>query len=114
MSVYDPTCGSGGMLIQTRDYISENGGNPRDLALAGQDSIGTTWSICKMNMLLHGIDHADIRQEDTLKHPQHTGEDNELRQIGRASCRERVCQYVSISVVAVSLKKKKNTKTTHT
>ena len=43
MSVYDPTCGSGGMLIQTRDYISENGGNPRDLALAGQDSIGTTW-----------------------------------------------------------------------
>ncbi|GAA3923842.1 N-6 DNA methylase [Luteimonas lutimaris] len=83
MSVYDPTCGSGGMLIQTRDYISENGGNPRDLALAGQDSIGTTWSICKMNMLLHGIDHADIRQEDTLKHPQHKGEDNELRRFDR-------------------------------
>src|SRR3546814_19867375 len=83
MSVYDPTCGSGGMLIQTRDYISENGGNPRDLALAGQDSIGTTWSICKMNMLLHGIDHADIRQEDTLKHPQHKGEDNELRRFAR-------------------------------
>ena len=36
-----------------------------------------------MNMLLHGIDHADIRQEDTLKHPQHKGEDNELRRFDR-------------------------------
>jgi type I restriction enzyme M protein len=71
MSVYDPTCGSGGMLIQTRDYINECGGNPLDLTLAGQDRIGTTWSICKMNMLLHGIPHANIRQEDTLLHPQH-------------------------------------------
>lgn len=83
MSVYDPTCGSGGMLIQTRDYISENGGDPRDLALAGQDSIGTTWSICKMNMLLHGIDHADIRQEDTLKRPQHRDDRNELKRFDR-------------------------------
>ncbi len=37
MSVYDPTCGSGGMLIQSRDYIIECGGNPRDLSLFGQD-----------------------------------------------------------------------------
>src|SRR5260370_4526521 len=59
MSVYDPTCGSGGMLIQTRDYVYECGGDPRDLTLAGQDSIGTTWSICKMNMLLHGSADAD-------------------------------------------------------
>jgi len=71
MSVYDPTCGSGGMLIQTRDYINEIGGNSSDLSLAGQEAIGTTWSICKMNMLLHDISHADIRQEDTLRHPQH-------------------------------------------
>jgi type I restriction enzyme M protein len=42
MSIYDPTVGSGGMLIQTRDYIRESGGNPRDLALAGQEKIGTT------------------------------------------------------------------------
>lgn len=54
MSVYDPTCGSGGMLIQTRDYIRKIGGDPRDLSVYGQESIGTTWSICKMNMLLHG------------------------------------------------------------
>lgn len=79
MSVYDPTCGSGGMLIQTRDYIRECGGDPRDLVLAGQESIGTTWSICKMNMLLHGIPHADIRQEDTLRKPQHKDDNNELK-----------------------------------
>ena len=81
MSVYDPTCGSGGMLIQTRDYIRECGGNPLDVSLAGQDRIGTTWSICKMNMLLHGIPHADVRQEDTLRYPQH--KQDELKRFDR-------------------------------
>ncbi len=83
MSVYDPTCGSGGMLIQTRDYVRECGGDPRDLSLFGQESIGTTWSICKMNMLLHGIPHADIRQEDTIRRPQHKDESNELKRFDR-------------------------------
>lgn len=83
MSIYDPTCGSGGMLIQTRDYIRECGGDPRDLSLFGQESIGTTWSICKMNMLLHGISHADIRQEDTIRRPQHKDENNELKRYDR-------------------------------
>lgn len=83
MSIYDPTVGSGGMLIQSRDYIREVGGDPRDLSLAGQDSIGTTWSICKMNMLLHDIAHADIRQEDTLRRPQHKDGNNELRRFDR-------------------------------
>jgi type I restriction enzyme M protein len=83
MSVYDPTCGSGGMLIQTRDYVREGGGDPRDLSLAGQESIGTTWSICKMNMLLHNIAHADIRQEDTIRRPQHKAESGELARYDR-------------------------------
>jgi type I restriction enzyme M protein len=83
MSVYDPTCGSGGMLIQTRDYVSECGGDPRDLSLYGQESIGTTWSICKMNMLLHGISHADIRQEDTIRRPQHKADSGELKRYDR-------------------------------
>ncbi|MCX7171036.1 MAG: N-6 DNA methylase [Proteobacteria bacterium] len=82
-SIYDPTCGSGGMLIQTRDYIRECGGDPRDLSLFGQESIGTTWSICKMNMLLHGISHADIRQEDTLRRPQHKADNTELKRYDR-------------------------------
>ena len=83
MSIYDPTCGSGGMLIQTRDYIQECGGDPRDLSLFGQETIGTTWSICKMNMLLHGISHADIRQEDTIRRPQHKADNNELKRYDR-------------------------------
>jgi type I restriction enzyme M protein len=83
MSIYDPTVGSGGMLIQSRDYIQECGGDPRDLALYGQDKIGTTWSICKMNMLLHGIAHADIRQEDTIRRPQHKDDNGEIKRHDR-------------------------------
>lgn len=83
MSVYDPTCGSGGMLIQTRDYVSECGGDPRNLSLYGQESMGTTWSICKMNMLLHGIPQSDIRQEDTIRHPQHKADSGELKRFDR-------------------------------
>jgi type I restriction enzyme M protein len=83
MSVYDPTVGSGGMLIQMRDYLREKGSSSDELSLNGQESIGTTWSICKMNMLLHGISHADIRQQDTLKEPQHFDENNELKRFDR-------------------------------
>ncbi|XSG84236.1 MAG: N-6 DNA methylase [Methylohalobius sp. ZOD2] len=83
MSVYDPTAGSGGMLVQMRDFLREKGGDARELALYGQEKIGTTWSICKMNMLLHGISHADIRQEDTIREPQHLDENNELRRFDR-------------------------------
>lgn len=83
MSIYDPTVGSGGMLIQMRDYLRESGGSATELSLNGQESIGTTWSICKMNMLLHGISHADIRQADTIKNPLHLDESNELRRFDR-------------------------------
>ena len=83
MAVYDPTVGSGGMLIQMRDYLREKGGDADELALFGQEKMGTTWSICKMNMLLHGISHADIRQEDTIREPQHLGPDNELKRFDR-------------------------------
>ena len=65
-----------------RDYLREKGGSA-ELALYGQEKMGTTWSICKMNMLLHGIPDADIRQGDTLREPQHLGDDNELRPFHR-------------------------------
>jgi type I restriction enzyme M protein len=81
--VYDPTVGSGGMLIQARDYVRECGGNPENLPLFGQEKMGTTWSICKMNMLLHGISHAVIRQQDTLREPQHQAEDGNLMRFDR-------------------------------
>jgi type I restriction enzyme M protein len=83
MSIYDPTVGSGGMLIQTHDYLRECGRNPEELSLNGQEKIGTTWAICKMNMLLHGIVHADIRQEDTIRLPQHLDDNNELKRFDR-------------------------------
>lgn len=71
MTVYDPTVGSGGMLIQSKQYVEETGGNPRNLLLAGQEDNGGTWAICKMNMILHGVLSADIRNDDTLKNPRH-------------------------------------------
>lgn len=82
MEIYDPTVGSGGMLIQSKHYVEETGGNGRNLYLAGQEDNGTTWSICKMNMLLHGVNSADIRQEDTIKNPQHI-ENGELKTFDR-------------------------------
>ncbi|MCB2212999.1 N-6 DNA methylase [bacterium] len=74
MSIYDPCAGSGGMLIQSRHYVEEMGGNPDNLALAGQELNGGTWSICKINLLLHGIPSADIRNADTMKDPQHVND----------------------------------------
>lgn len=83
MAVYDPTVGSGGMLIQSWQYVQESGGDPRDLYLAGQEDNGGTWAICKMNMLLHGINSFDIRQGDTLAAPQHFDTNGELRRFDR-------------------------------
>ena len=71
MAVYDPCSGSGGMLIYARNHVADNGGNPNNLRLAGQENNGTTWSISKMNMLLHGIRDADLRNNDTLASPEH-------------------------------------------
>jgi len=71
MRVYDPTVGSGGMLIQTRNYLMEHGDNPQNLSLYGQEMNLNTWAICKMNMFLHGVFNADIRKGDTLGDPQH-------------------------------------------
>ena len=82
MAIYDPCSGSGGMLIYARNHVADNGGDPSDLFLAGQENNGTTWSISKMNMLLHGIRDADLRNEDTLTSPEHTV-GGELRRFDR-------------------------------
>ena len=75
MEVYDPTCGSGGMLIQSLQYLEEQGQNARDLMLYGQESNPTTWIISRMNMILHNISSAQIEDGDTLEEPKHF-EDN--------------------------------------
>ncbi|WP_429154019.1 N-6 DNA methylase [Aeromonas media] len=83
MEIYDPTCGSGGMLIQSRNYVQESGGNVRNLHLFGQEDNGGTWSICKMNMILHGSGGADIENGDTLANPLHLTEAGEVRTFDR-------------------------------
>jgi type I restriction enzyme M protein len=67
--IYDPTVGSGGFLIQAHQYVEEQGQNPNDLALYGQDSNGTVWAICNMNMILHNITRFTIENGDTLEDP---------------------------------------------
>ncbi|MCU8508395.1 type I restriction-modification system subunit M [Vibrio vulnificus] len=83
MEIYDPTCGSGGMLIQSRNYVQETGGNVKKIHLFGQEDNGGTWSICKMNMILHGTGGADIENGDTLATPLHRTKDGEVRPFDR-------------------------------
>ena len=68
--IYDPAAGSGGFLIQAHHYVEEQGEDANDLLLYGQDSNGTTWSICNMNMILHNITRFTIENGDTLEDPQ--------------------------------------------
>ncbi len=69
MRVCDPTCGSGGMLIECAHYVQKRGGDPRNLTLHGQEKNLGTWGICKMNMLLHGLPDARIEKGDTIRDP---------------------------------------------
>lgn len=70
-AIYDPTCGSGGMLIEAKNYVEARYGDASNLSFYGQELNGTTWSLCKMNMLFHDIFDAEILQGDTLADPQH-------------------------------------------
>lgn len=82
MRVYDPTCGSGGMLIQAVDYVKEIGGNPQTLSLFGQERNLDTWAIAKMNLLLHNLPDHRIEKGDTLRNPKLI-DDGELMQFDR-------------------------------
>jgi type I restriction enzyme M protein len=69
MTIYDPTVGSGGFLIEAKQYVEVIGQNTNNLGLYGQEYNGVTWSICKMNMILHNVQEAHIENEDTLTAP---------------------------------------------
>ncbi len=58
--VYDPCCGSGGMFVQTEKFIYEHDGDPKDVAIFGQESIEETWRLAKMNLAIHGIDNSGL------------------------------------------------------
>lgn len=72
MTVYDPTCGSGGMLLEAYRAVEHSGKNARSLGLFGQERNLNTWAICQMNLFLHDIDDADVQRGDTLREPKHT------------------------------------------
>lgn len=66
-SVYDPTCGSGSLLLRVAKEVKEVAG------FYGQESNPTTYNLCRMNMIMHDVHYRkfDVKNEDTLEHPQH-------------------------------------------
>lgn len=75
--VYDPTCGSGGFLINAAKYCKANYNNQKAIRLFGQEDVWNTWAIANINMILHGLD-ARIEKGDTLLDPKFRDEENEL------------------------------------
>ncbi|WP_454911275.1 type I restriction-modification system subunit M [Stutzerimonas chloritidismutans] len=78
-SIYDPTCGTGGMLISALDEVKRSGGEYRTLKLYGQERNLITSSIARMNLFLHGVENFEIIRGDTLAEPKHI-EGDRLRQ----------------------------------
>jgi len=70
-SIYDPACGTGGMLLAAIDHVKQNGGDPRTFfgKIYGQEKNLTTSSVARMNLVLHGIEDFKIEREDTLRNP---------------------------------------------
>jgi type I restriction enzyme M protein len=68
-SVYDPACGTGGMLLETIHHVKDNGGDPRLLTIKGQEKNLTTEAIARMNLFLHGMEDFSIVRGDTLRDP---------------------------------------------
>ena len=73
-SIYDPACGTGGMLLAAIDHVKHNGGDPRTFfgKIYGQEKNLTTSSVARMNLVLHGIEDFQIAREDTLRSPAFT------------------------------------------
>lgn len=70
-SIYDPACGTGGMLLGAIDHVKRKGGDPRTFygKVYGQEKNLTTAAIARMNLVLHGIEDFQIAREDTLRSP---------------------------------------------
>lgn len=77
-TVYDPTCGSGGFLLNAAKYVQSNYYEKKSIRLFGQELVWNTWAICNINMILHGLD-ARIEQGDTIRDPKFKEEDNPLK-----------------------------------
>jgi len=73
-SIYDPACGTGGMLLGAIEHVERAGGDPRTFfgKIFGQEKNLTTSSIARMNLVLHGIEDFQVVREDTLRDPAFT------------------------------------------
>jgi type I restriction enzyme M protein len=82
--VFDPCCGSGGMFVQSEEFIRDHRGNIKDISVYGQESNPTTWKLCRMNLAIHGLEanlgprqadsfledlHPDLRADFILANP---------------------------------------------
>ena len=70
-TIYDPACGTGGMLLESIHHVRESGGNIKTLwgKLFGQEKNLTTEAIARMNLFMHGVEDFNIVRGDTLRHP---------------------------------------------
>lgn len=70
--VFDPCCGSGGMFVQSAEFVAAHGGRRTDISVYGQEFVGATWRLAKMNLALRGID-ADLgdHSDDSIHRDQH-------------------------------------------
>ncbi|PWQ94495.1 type I restriction-modification system subunit M [Leucothrix arctica] len=68
-TICDPACGSGSLLMKCGKQIQKNFNGSKKYALYGQEAIGSTWSLAKMNMFLHGEDNHRIEWGDTIRNP---------------------------------------------
>ena len=72
--IYDPTCGSGSLLIKCAEEVGSD-----NYALYGQESNGSTWALAMMNMFLHDVNQPSIQWGDTIRNPLHREGDNLMR-----------------------------------
>ena len=79
LTVYDPTFGSGGMLLEAVHFMERAGLDPRALTLFGQEKNLNTWAIAKMSLFLHDIDDFFLERGDTLLDPKHVEDDGVVK-----------------------------------
>jgi type I restriction enzyme M protein len=77
--ICDPTCGSGSLLMKCGRLIQQRFNKSKKYALYGQESIGSTWALAKMNMFLHGEDNHRIEWGDTIRNPKLLDGEDQLK-----------------------------------
>jgi type I restriction enzyme M protein len=79
-AIYDPTCGSAGMLIEAAAEVKQSGGSVRQMRFYGQEVNQTSAAIGRMNLFIHEVEDAQIRREDTLNNPKFVNAKGKLEQ----------------------------------